>query len=221
MQQLFRVNTLYFVRHGENPANLTREFSHRKIDYPLTELGIEQARQTAAYLKDKGIMAVYASPLKRAAQTAQIIAGALGLDVALVEPFREINVGILEDEPPSAANWALHYRIYEDWFASRAEVGFPGGEDHVTLLQRMCAGLRIVTRGRSGEHIVVVAHGGILAATINSLCANFRIQSIDEARTTARVPNCSISEFEIASCDDPAEAPRLILRSWASCAHLS
>ena len=47
------VNTLYFVRHGENPANLTREFSYKMVDYPLTENGIQQAEQTAAYFASR------------------------------------------------------------------------------------------------------------------------------------------------------------------------
>jgi probable phosphoglycerate mutase len=34
------MNTIYLVRHGENPANLTKEFSCRHVDYPLTEKGI-------------------------------------------------------------------------------------------------------------------------------------------------------------------------------------
>lgn len=216
MQTRDGVNTLYFVRHGENRANLTREFSHRKIDYPLTDRGIEQARQTAAYFQDQGIAAIYASPLLRAAQTARIIAEPLSLDVTLVEAFREINVGMLEDEPPSEANWALHDRIYEAWFAGRSHERFPGGEDHTTLLARMAAGLREVTRGRSGERLLVVAHGGILAATINALCTNFRIETI----AAARIPNCAISEFEIATPTEAGALPRLTLTRWASCAHL-
>jgi broad specificity phosphatase PhoE len=220
MQRRGHVNTLYFVRHGENRANLTREFSHRKIDYPLTERGIEQARQTAGYFRDKRITAVYASPLRRAAQTAQILAAPLGLDVTLVEEFREINVGDLEGQPPSDANWALHDQIYEDWFAGRAEARFPGGEDHPTLLARMATGLREVTRGRSGEWLVVVAHGGILVATVNALCANFRVESIADARGAARVPNCAITEFAIETPSDPDALPRLMLRHWASCEHL-
>ena len=44
---------------GENLANLTREFSHRLVDYPLTEKGVLQAEQTAEHLKNKGISAIF------------------------------------------------------------------------------------------------------------------------------------------------------------------
>ena len=72
---------VYLVRHGENPANLLKQFSHRLVDYSLTPKGIAQAEQTAAFFLDKRIDAIYSSPLKRARKTAEIIGAALGLPV--------------------------------------------------------------------------------------------------------------------------------------------
>ena len=60
------MNTLYLIRHGENPANITKEFSHRLVDYSLTPKGVLQAQQTGEYFKNKQIDAIYCSPLKRA-----------------------------------------------------------------------------------------------------------------------------------------------------------
>ena len=37
-------NRIYLVRHGENLANITKEFSHRRVDYPLTARGIKLVR---------------------------------------------------------------------------------------------------------------------------------------------------------------------------------
>jgi len=72
------LHTLYVVRHGENPANLNREFSYKLIDYSLTEKGVRQAEETASFFREKGIDAIYSSPLKRARETAQIIAAPIG-----------------------------------------------------------------------------------------------------------------------------------------------
>jgi broad specificity phosphatase PhoE len=47
------MTTLYLVRHGENLANITKEFSYRAVDYPLTPKGILQAEQTAEYFAAK------------------------------------------------------------------------------------------------------------------------------------------------------------------------
>ena len=78
------MNRLYLVRHGENPANLTKEFSYRRVDYGLTPKGVLQARQTAEFFKGKAVHAVYSSPLKRAAETAGIIAAELELRVEII-----------------------------------------------------------------------------------------------------------------------------------------
>src|SRR5512142_223625 len=122
------MNRLYLVRHGENPANLTKEFSYRRVDYGLTPKGSLQAKQTAELFKRQAIHAVYSSPLKRAAETAGIIAGELGLRVEIVEDLREVNVGDLEGQPVTPELWAHHDSIIADWLGGKPETRFPSGE---------------------------------------------------------------------------------------------
>lgn len=95
------MTTLYLVRHGENVANLTKEFSHRAVDYSLTDKGRAQAAQTADFFRGHAIDAVYSSPLRRARETAEAIAAVVGKPVTVVEDFREINVGVLEGQAPA------------------------------------------------------------------------------------------------------------------------
>ncbi len=227
-------HTLYVVRHGENPANLTREFSYKLIDYSLTEKGILQSEQTAIRLRDLGIHAVYSSPLKRALETALIIAAPLGLPVATLEAFRENNVGDLEGQPPSDENWALHDRIIADWYAGRHDVAFPGGEDFRTQLARVKHGLTAilatdtdtdpgtanatdaanVTDAAGERRIVLVAHGGIISGMARGLATG-----PDLGPTGAKgCPNCSVTEFSARLIDGELE---LHLREWAASDHLS
>ena len=86
---------LYLVRHGENPANVTKRFSFRAVDEGLTGKGILQAQQTADFFRSlahsrEGWLGqmVVASPLKRAIETATIIANELELGVSVKEAFR-------------------------------------------------------------------------------------------------------------------------------------
>src|SRR5438105_194796 len=150
-------NTLYLVRHGENPANLKREFSYRKVDYPLTERGVQQAEQTAAYfaaLPDgRPIDVIFSSPLKRALQTAEIIGAATGHTVSVIEEFREINCGDYDGAPPTQAMWDHHDQILARWRDGDHDVRFPGGEDYHTLLARVRVGLAQVVAGRAGQRI--------------------------------------------------------------------
>ena len=122
------------MRHGENPANIQKVFSSRKIDPPLTEKGVLQAEQTAVYFANLKLdeeiwinRSVYSSPLRRASQTAEIIARALGLEVRILEAFREIEVGTLEDQPVSAAAWSFHREVMNDWFVGRSGTRFTIG----------------------------------------------------------------------------------------------
>src|SRR5262245_13098712 len=110
-------NILYLVRHGENLANITKEFSYKLVDYPLTPKGVLQAEQTAAFFQQSiPLDAAYVSPLKRASQTGEIIARAQGLPVTVLEELREINVGNMELLPPTEENWREHDRIIGQWF---------------------------------------------------------------------------------------------------------
>src|SRR6478609_932373 len=114
------MNTIYLVRHGENPANILREFSYRTVDYSLTPRGVAQARQAAAFFRARPVDAIYSSPLKRARETAEEIAAALDLPIAVLEELREINVGDLEGQSTDE-NWVLHDAIVADWERGNVE----------------------------------------------------------------------------------------------------
>lgn len=211
------MNRIYLVRHGENRANLTLEFSHRKVDYPLTAKGVLQAQQTAEFFRGKAIHEIYSSPLIRARQTAEIIAEAVNLPVTVVEHFREVNVGDLEGQKPTAALWNLHNRIIDDWKDGKPETCFPGGEDYLTMFGRMWSGLTEVlvdqTGVKSGRNIIIAGHGGLFTFALRDLCVDF-----DRSLLNLPMHNCAITELEARIVDGKIEA-RLI--SLASTAHLS
>ena len=210
--------TVYIVRHGENPANISREFSYRLVDYSLTPKGVRQAEDTARYFRAKGIDAIYASPLKRAVETAAIIAAPLGLPVGLIEEFREINVGTLEEQPPTDENWALHDGILAEWRAGQHETTFPGGENFHILRARIGEGLRLAladhAASATSRRIVIVAHGGILTGTVRGLCQDPDLELLKERPCH----NCSISEFTVRLHEGE---PLVRLQTWAAFDHLS
>ncbi len=207
------ITRLYLIRHGENPANLTKEFSHHRVDYSLTARGVLQAEQTAERLAGLPIRAVYASPLKRAAETAAIIARRLNLPVQLLEEFREVNVGDLENRPPSAALWQIHNDVVDAWFHGHPEAAFPGGEDYPAVWRRYQSGLRLVVNAHPGEAVAIVGHGGLFALTIHQLCPAAQNQSLRQAENQ----NCSITEVE-ASLQNGEVTGRLV--RWADFSHL-
>ncbi|MBV8202554.1 MAG: histidine phosphatase family protein [Acidobacteria bacterium] len=106
---------LFLVRHGESPSNREMRDLGRR-DEPLTETGVRQAECVAAALEGLPLAAVYASPLRRAAETGERIALGLGLPL-LAEPR------LLEQR-------------FGDWEGlTRAEVMARGGEERERLLR--------------------------------------------------------------------------------------
>jgi broad specificity phosphatase PhoE len=208
------MNTLYLIRHGENPANLTKEFSHRLVDYSLTPKGVLQAQQTGEYFKNQQIDAIYCSPLKRAIETAEIIGRAISVQPVVMEEFREVNVGALEALGGSAENWATHDSIVRAWFEGQSDLMFPEGENYHMLLERMRAGVERILREQDGKRSIIVGHGGIFTFTLKDIC-----REVDLAALIASYGhNCSITEIEMRAVDGQLDG---VLKRWAAFDHLS
>ncbi len=95
---------IYIVRHGQTEQNLKKRMQGRS-DFPLTELGREQAQSVGDAFREAGIVfdKVYTSPLDRAVETAKLVAGDVPIEVeeALIEmdygPYEGTD---LSDLPP-------------------------------------------------------------------------------------------------------------------------
>lgn len=208
------MNLIYLLRHGENTANLTKEFSCRKIDYSLTPRGILQAQQTAAFFQTQTIDAIYTSPLKRAAETASIIGDALSLPVTTIEALREINVGELEDANDLSQAWDLHNDILQSWFDGDAERRFPGGESQTELIARMRGAVAQVVQGCDGQRIIFAAHGGIFRLTVEALCPTLDLSMVQGVATQ----NCAYSRLHAGMVNGELQTELL---SWGEHGHIS
>ncbi|WCM54757.1 histidine phosphatase family protein [Microbacterium sp. EF45047] len=153
---------LTLVRHGQTDWNLARRIQG-STDIPLNDTGRADAHAAAAVLAELRPDAIYTSPLVRARETAQIIAGELGLpEPGVTRGLREREFG--DGEGMLVADYLARYG---DW---HAEV--PGAETMAQVRDRALDSLeRIVraSRRRSApraESIVVVSHGGVIRALL-------------------------------------------------------
>ena len=155
--QLTRILAL---RHGETAWNRdTRIQGH--IDVPLNERGRWQARRAAEALRDEPIAAVYSSDLSRAHQTAQAIAEALGHTVSTHAGLRERHFGDFEGK-----TWAEIETGWPEqalaWRKRVPEFAPTGGENLLTLRERIARTVNELAARHPGEQVVMVAHGGVL-----------------------------------------------------------
>lgn len=89
---------IIFVRHGETDLN-KQNIMQGRLDEPLNEKGIKQAKQTANQLRNEKFDIIYSSPLKRAKQTAKIIGQFHDAKIIVDERINEIDLGDLTGTP--------------------------------------------------------------------------------------------------------------------------
>lgn len=151
---------LLLVRHGQSEWNAEGRWQGQ-ADPPLSELGEEQARDAATRLAGTGFTAVISSDLRRARRTAEILAEALGLPVAVDPDLREIDVGDWQGltRAEIEAGWPGELA---DWSEGRSESP-PGGETRAHLAERARGALVRAAGGADpGDRLLVVAHGALV-----------------------------------------------------------
>jgi broad specificity phosphatase PhoE len=202
------MTTLLWARHGENVANLSRTLSYRVFDGDLTPAGRRQARDLAGSLTARSaepVGRIVCSPLRRARQTAEIVAERLRLPVAAeLEDLRELNVGDLDGRSDAEA-WEVYSAVIDAWRSGRADVRFPGGEDRAELSSRILRAL-VVVAGMTAPgdgRALIVAHGAALRAALPSLTG--------APDPGADMPTGSVAVLQLRS---PGTLPPAHLLSW-------
>jgi len=142
---------IYLVRHGEvnNPDKIMYE---RLPGYRLSELGIQQAHKLGKYLSGKSVSAIYASPLERTRQTADIIASYHnGLSVVYDERLLEVST--------TARGLSLAQLTEERWNFYKPKYTKLGGEKLSDIWKRMQTAIHDIVKRHKGQEVVVVSHG--------------------------------------------------------------
>jgi probable phosphoglycerate mutase len=150
------------ARHGETDWNRDGRFQGH-ADPPLNELGRAQAAELAERLAADGITALYASDLRRARETASIVADRLDLEVSLHPGLREIDVGefqgLTRDEID--IRWPAAQARFEE-----LGYGWLDGETLDDLSARVVGAVLEIAARHPGEHVLAVGHGGTIRAAL-------------------------------------------------------
>src|SRR5579884_424933 len=165
---------VYVIRHGQSTHNANQDIPHNP-DPPLTPLGREQAQRTAIALQDArlGAVALYASPQRRALETAFALQQALQLSPHILPDLCEAgglgeHAGLCQDEILS--EWpgvTLDERITErGWWtggeSDREEAGFYQRAEQALALLR-------ARHGESEDTIILVTHGRFGSALLSTI----------------------------------------------------
>ena len=159
---------IYLIRHGQTDSNAGRSFQGR-IDNPLNELGLDQARQMAEYVKTLEIDAIYSSSMLRARQTAEVLAEKCGLVNQPMDLLQEISFGQWEGRS-FARLWEESPKEMGIFMTTPADYTPPEGES-LAQAQARCekALAQILEKEGHDKNIAIVSHGGIIRLQLCSL----------------------------------------------------
>ena len=203
------------IRHGQSTANASGVWQGQ-LDFALSEEGRLQATEAGRALKDKEISGIYASPLARAFETAEIVAREAGFsgEVVPAPGLMERHGGVLEGHTwteqetnnPRFAEKFLSLPEEERW-------AFAGAETDEEILIRFEDALSgILSRHPSpAGSLVVVSHGGVMRAFLRERFGPMVLPG-DE-----RAPNASFTRI-LFDASNPDAVPKLL--ELASTSHL-
>jgi broad specificity phosphatase PhoE len=154
------VTLLILLRHAATGANLCRPYLLQGLrpDAELIEEGEVQARAAGEALRSYPIARVYSSPLKRARQTAHLIAEPLGLPVEIEPGIVEADVGWWTglSWPEIERRWPEQYRAFHE---DPEHHGYPGGDNLAQVRDRALGIIEKLVQRHPGETLLVVSHG--------------------------------------------------------------
>jgi len=184
------VTTILLARHGETDWNREGRFQGW-ADPPLNATGRAQAVDLSVELMAEELAAVYSSPLRRAYETAEVVAASRGLEPVPVDDLREVDVGswsgltraeVEERFPAQFARWLDYGQGWED------------GETYEQMVDRVVGALQELAEARDGERILAVTHGGPMRAA--SAFAD-RVSYAEARRRSPVVGNTAVLEFAV------------------------
>lgn len=204
---------LVLIRHGESTATVRRIVGGPASCTGLSDLGRLQAEALAARLGRTHEITpdlLVASSMPRAAETAKLIAPALGGLAVLTED------DLREHDPGPDFDGLAYADVVEKidprrWHVDPYVAGFPGGETVAAFHFRAATAIHRLVADHAGRTAVVVCHGGVIDVALRSLLGltmvgGFHLWTVNTSLT------------ELSRADEP-EA-RWVLRRYNDAAHL-
>jgi broad specificity phosphatase PhoE len=185
---------ILLARHGETDWNRESRFQGH-ADPALNDLGRQQAGELAEALAGEELAAVYSSPLRRALETAQVIAARHGLDAVPVGGLREVDVGswqgLTRDEieqrfPEQFHRWLDYGQGWDD------------GETYEEMGKRAIVALQELAARHDGNRIVAMTHGGPIRAALARAAG---ISHTEARRRGPVIGNCFVARLAVQDGD--------------------
>jgi broad specificity phosphatase PhoE len=155
------------IRHGQSTWNREHRIQGQ-LDPPLSELGRRQATLLGARLGERRFAGLYASDLKRAFETAEVVGAAVHLEPEPRSSLREVFLG--EWEGLTTEEIAARYpEAWASWVEDPDWDVVPGGEGEAAFDRRVAAALDDILRLHPQGDVLVVTHGGVIQVALHHI----------------------------------------------------
>ncbi len=161
------------VRHAQQNYPTDDEFDYSAwVDPPLSGLGRTQALALANLLAEQNVDVVACSTMRRAIETADLVASTHGLtpivrpELVEIQSYRDVEEGVnpqtLVDPDEWAAREQAFYRqvMWDHMFF---------GEGSAEFRARVMGAIDQLVADFAGQHIVLISHGGVINAVIGAI----------------------------------------------------
>jgi isoleucyl-tRNA synthetase len=188
-KQKFTTNRYWLLRHPESETNQAGILSTSEDKYPLTLKGKKELEKVLPKLKKQKIDLIFASPVRRTKETAEIVGQALGKKPVYCPELREREIGVFEEKPVS------DYRSFFKNKLERVTHSPEKGETGLETKMRMYRFLQKIDRQYKGKNILFISHQGPLRLL---LAAN---QGLTSPETVDAWPSLTFGLAELRTLD--------------------
>lgn len=215
------VTEVLLIRHGQQSYDFAGPVGDA-VDPPLSERGLMQAEALGQWLSTRPIAAIYASPLRRAFQTATAVAKGQGRppeSITVMNDLREVE--IFRDIPQDQTAVEVFGRDLLAGMRRRMMVEkswdvYPASEPSLAFRRRAINAVEAVIARHPGERVAVVCHGGVINAYIGHVIGSKYDMFFRPAHTSVSVVAAAEDRRALHALNDlrHLETPEGDLRSY-------
>jgi broad specificity phosphatase PhoE len=156
------------LRHGATDWNRQGLFQGR-TDNPLNEDGLKQAHEAASMLRSAGISRIVASPLVRAAKTAEIIAQAIAVPLTIDAGIIELDFGSFEGRP--VRDLMIRHGVKSA--TGLVSILPDDGENWDAMTERSLRTVAHWLDRHPDDHLLFVCHDAVMQGMANALSGSY------------------------------------------------
>ncbi|MFN8529464.1 MAG: histidine phosphatase family protein [Anaerolineae bacterium] len=206
------IKRVIFIRTGETDWNKNGRWQGW-VAVPLNAHGKQQAAALARFIRHMGVSTIYASDLKRAADTADPIAAEINLKPVYDERLRERSVGVWQ---------GLTLDEIRDWYADayaallkdREDYQIPGGESRAQVRERVIEAFHEIMQQKTGETVAIVSHTTAIMTMLKELIPSYDPTGVDLDNTSVTtIRRRENGDWEIVAIDDTIHLEGLASRA--------